>query len=251
MKLQYKILAGFAILAVMLFIAGAWSIIQVKFFGERLEKIIGDKYQKIEVSKTFREIMERKDRENILLYMSGTNVNINANMSEFISEIKNYKQKYSDKDENKILTPLISSVNVYENKWKEILILTGKTNKLELYKSKIVPAFNQSLKKIDKLIDYNQISLKKTIVEIRGRARRAIIPGIVAIIAAIVFTLLFNYFINHYIVKPLNTIKTQIDDFISKGKPIRFQPIMDDEIAKLSESIYLLSSYTNLDEQHK
>ncbi len=253
MKLRYKILSGFAILAIMLFVAGVWSIFQVKYFGESLEEIIGSRYEKIGFAKSINELLERNDRQALLSFLENSGDFNFADFGRDFLSVLTEIEKYEITDEEKtLLNQITAKYKEYVKIWNIDNGSLGTTSeKLKWYKENVKPLFDNVQDKINKLIEINQAKLISTAQEIKDRTRRAIIPGVVAIIAAIVFTLLFNYFVNQYMIKPIITLKKQVDDFISKGIPLTFRPITDDEIARLTESIYLLTSHVDKDIQEQ
>ena len=69
MKIRVKILSGFLVLALMLLIAGIWSIYELKFLGSSLPEILDDNYQSINASKVMMEALEREDSAILLLLL--------------------------------------------------------------------------------------------------------------------------------------------------------------------------------------
>lgn len=250
MKLKYKVLSGFLILAIMLIIAGTWSILQVRFFGNQLEEIISNNYEKIESVKSLREYLISTDRNIFLSYFAGNKFEeFKRDNNSLKLLIQSYRKKNTGEIEDSLLSIVEKSFDEYILSWKngDGQALNG--NKIEWYNSNIAPLYNKTFLSVENLINYDTQTFLKTSSNIRNISKRATIPGIVAIIAAIVFALLFNYFANHYIIKPIDTLRKQVDDFIAKGIPLKFNPLTDDEIAKLAESIYLLTSRVNIDEK--
>lgn len=250
MKLKYKVLSGFLILAIMLIIAGTWSILQVRFFGNQLEEIISNNYEKIESVKSLREYLVTTDRDIFLSYLAGKKIKeFKEGNNSFKLLIKNYRRKNTENKEDSLLNSVEKAFDEYILSWKYSDQQALNSSKIEWYNSNIAPLYNKTFMSVEKLISYDTQTFLKTSSDIRNISKRATIPGIVAIIAAIVFALLFNYFANHYIIKPIETLRKQIDDFIEKGVPLKFTPLTDDEIAKLADSIHLLTSRVNIDEK--
>lgn len=250
MKLKYKVLSGFLILAIMLIIAGTWSILQVRFFGNQLEEIISNNYEKIESVKSLREYLVTTDRDIFLSYLAGEKFKaFKEDNSSFKLLIQNYRRKNTENKEDSLLNIVEKAFDEYILSWKYGDQQALNSSKIEWYNSNIAPLYNKTFMSVENLISYDTQTFLKTSSDIRNISKRATIPGIVAIIAAIVFALLFNYFANHYIIKPIETLRKQVDDFIEKGVPLKFTPLTDDEIAKLAESIHLLTSRVNIDEK--
>jgi len=69
MKLRLKILSGFLILALMLSIAGIWSIYELKTIGTSVQELLSDNYKSINAAKTMIEALEREDSGVLLLLL--------------------------------------------------------------------------------------------------------------------------------------------------------------------------------------
>ena len=70
MKIRTKILLGFLILAVMLAVAGAYSIYELTTIGTSVQKLLDDNYKSINAAKMMIEALERED-SGVLLLLSG------------------------------------------------------------------------------------------------------------------------------------------------------------------------------------
>jgi signal transduction histidine kinase len=77
----------------------------------------------------------------------------------------------------------------------------------------------------------------KTATTLKNHSGRAIMPGIVAVIAALVFTFIFTYLINFYIVSPIISITKRINKFNDKRTPFEVKIDTKDEIFYLAEAI--------------
>ena len=83
---------------------------------------------------------------------------------------------------------------------------------------------------------------------LKSRARRAVMPGVVAILAALVFTLLFNYLVNYYVVNPIIRVTRGIQDFVHSGKPLDVRVETEDELADLLRAIREFLAQTEREE---
>jgi signal transduction histidine kinase len=77
----------------------------------------------------------------------------------------------------------------------------------------------------------------QTAIELENQSNRAIMPGIVAILAALIFTFIFTYLINYYIVSPILRITDRINQFKERRLPYDVKIETNDEILHLSEAI--------------
>ena len=69
MGLRFKILLGFLILALMLFIAGVWSIYELNSIGSSVPKMLNENYQSIHAGKKMIESLEREDSAILMLLL--------------------------------------------------------------------------------------------------------------------------------------------------------------------------------------
>lgn len=70
MSLRFKIMSGFLILALMLAIAGIWSIYELNSFGTSAEDLLDENYRSIKAAEMMLEALERQD-SGILLLLFG------------------------------------------------------------------------------------------------------------------------------------------------------------------------------------
>jgi hypothetical protein len=76
---------------------------------------------------------------------------------------------------------------------------------------------------------------------LKTRARRTIMPGVVAIISALIFTAVFNFFINLYFVSPILKLSAGIRNFIQTGDRSALHVDCSGEIADLAAAVEELS----------
>ena len=69
MGIRFKILLGFLTLAVMLFIAGVWSIYELNSIGSSVPKLLDENYRSIHAAKKMIEALEREDSAVLLLLL--------------------------------------------------------------------------------------------------------------------------------------------------------------------------------------
>jgi HAMP domain-containing protein len=113
---------------------------------------------------------------------------------------------------------------------------------LTWYSTKVHYAFMDAKVSVDKLIAMNDQMMYQIASELKGRSYRAIMPGVIAIIAALVFSLVFNFFVHIYVVNPIIEITRSIQKFIKTGEPFQFKVETTDEIARLASSLEELAA---------
>src|SRR3989339_718530 len=69
MRLKYKIISGFIILAIMLIIAGVISVFELSHVGKSVQKLLDENYKSIDAANNMIEALEREDSGILLLIL--------------------------------------------------------------------------------------------------------------------------------------------------------------------------------------
>jgi signal transduction histidine kinase len=95
------------------------------------------------------------------------------------------------------------------------------------------------------------MTMYNTASDLKQRSNKAVMPGLIAILAALLFTLIFNYFIHYYMVSPIIKITDRIERFIKNKTPYEINIETHDEIADLSDSISHLCEFVSRQEKSR
>ncbi len=254
MGLRTKILSGFLILAVMLLVAGVWSVLELQNIGLSVGNLLENNYKSINAAKSMKEALEREDSALLLMLLGkseeGEKILSSAD-SSFNKSYKVAKNNITIEGEEETIKQVEKNYAEFSKYWRELSSRPEDERNLDYYFSNIHGSFNETVNSLDKLLNLNDETLYKTSVGIQSKSRRAIMPGIIAIIAAVVFTLLFTYFINGYVITPIIIITNGIKNFVRNKVPFDYTPETKDEIAKLSNEVTLLISYVDADRTGK
>ncbi len=244
MKLKLKITFGFIIIAIMLFSAGAWSVIQVKFAGNNLRTTFEENLSMIyEINNLNRALeieqkafmlflLDKKDESRRLLAKSD---------SIFGATFTKIETKAVSGKEKEIIANI--KKNYLEAKELTELLLAAEPDKSnEFYFLKLKEVIEKTDAVIDEFQTYYEKRLSELTERIDAEENRSITPGLVAMSAAIVFALLFSFFVNHYVVTPIVTITKKVIDFTERGIPYDYETETEDEIHELSESVRILTT---------
>lgn len=216
MKIKFKILAGFALLIVMLLIAGAMSIYEFSLIGKSVKSLIEDNYKTIEASKKMIEALERED-SGILLLVSGKwkegRTILKSADSLFLSAFEMAKNNLTEKDEDKIIKEIEKSYIIFKEKWELPIVGTYKENSINWYLTEVHQCFLDVKLNVEDLMNLNQESMYDEASELKEQAHRAIMPGIIAIISALIFLILFNFMIGFILVRPIKKIINTVKNY--------------------------------------
>jgi len=245
MGLRLKILSGFLVLSLMLIVAGIWSIYHFHFIGESVQKLIDNNYQSITATNTMINALEREDSA-VLLLLLGKWEN-GRSLLEKADSVFNQGFRLAEKnqtlaEEADLIKNIKFNYKQYKELWQLPIVGTSKEHNLDWYFDGIHQAFLDTKASVNDLNLLHENELYRTSIELRNRANRATMPGIVAIITALIFTLMFSYLINYFMVNPIIRVINGITLFLKTGEPFNVRVRTKDEISKLVSSVQYLCS---------
>ena len=240
MRLRPKIFSGFLILTLMLLIAGIWSIFELKNMGGSVQNILEDNYKSIMAAKNMIKALEREDSGILLLILGNWNEGreIIASADKlFENELEIATKNLTIPGEQSYIDSIRTKYQSYKRIWEKPIVDTRKQGNLNWYFETAHESFLDVHSSVDELMYHNDQVMFKTASNLRNKANRSIMPGIVAIISALIFTLLFNFFVNYYFVSPIVRITKNIKRYIKDKVQIDVHIETKDEISELAESI--------------
>ncbi len=248
MGIRLKIFAGFIILAIMLSIAGFISIHEFMNVGNYVQKLLDDNYKSIEASGSMLEALEREDSGVLLLLMGNWNEGrkiLKEGDDLFINSFLYAENNQTIPGEHKYIEKISKDYSLYKKTWEKPIVDTDKEGNFEWYYNRSHQMFLQVKESVKQLMEVNQTIMYKTGSNLRNRSQRAVMPGIVAIIAAVVFSVLFNYYINYYIARPIVIITKGIEDYNERGEIFKLTSESRDEIGRLTNAIKVMLQSLN------
>lgn len=247
MRLGAKILSGFLILALMLLVAGAWSIYQLSAIGTSVQKLLDDNYRSINAGETMLEALEREDSAVLLLMLGkwkeGRDLLASAD-EQFCRAYETAAGNLTVPGEIDYVNRIQATYKEYKDLWSRPIVDTDRQGNLQWYLEETNAAFKSVKMTVNALIQINEESLYGTASDLKNRAGRAVIPGTVATISALVFSLLFAYLTHRFIVVPIVRITEYAEECAKTGKQTDLEIQTEDEIAQLAQAVKALSSRT-------
>lgn len=251
MGLRVKILSGFLILAIMLCVAGIWSIYELRSIGTSVQALLDDNYKSINASKIMTEALEREDSAVLLLLLGrwkeGTSIMEPADLS-FQKGLQIAEGNITIPGEKDLVDEVRSKYSVYKGQWEKIIAGSQQERDLDWYLNRVHKSLLEAKTSVERLMALNDQTMYDTASDLKNRARRAVMPGIVAILSALIFTIIFNYMIHYYVVSPIIKLSERIDQFLNNKTPFEINIESRDELWRLANSIRVLTSKLKLDE---
>ena len=244
MKIRTKILLGFLILALMLAVAGAYSIYELTTISTSVQKLLDDNYRSVNAAKQMIEALEREDSGVLLLLLGKWK----EGRTTIVDAHKNFENAFDIADNNltipgekEYIDKINSKYKKYRDNWDRPIVGTIYERNLNWYFEKVHGDFTQVKTAVEDLMTINDNAMYKTTSILKNRAHQAIMPGIVAIAAALVFVVIFNFLVNLYIVNPIISMIKSIESFLQTGDPIKLKIDTRDELNDLASSIASLT----------
>jgi methyl-accepting chemotaxis protein len=254
MGLRLKILSGFLTLSMMLFIAGIWSFYELRSVGTSVQKMLDENYKSINAAKMMLEALEREDSAILLLILGkweeGRTI-IASGDSLFQQGFQIANNNLTIPGEKAYLDSIETRYNRYKTLWERPIVGTEKEGDLNWYFQQIQSRFLDVKGAVNGLMDLNDHVMFQTASELRNKANRTVMPGIVTIISALVFTLIFNYFVNYYMVSPIVKITDSLKKFNDNNSPFDVHIETSDEFSDLVSEINSLCARVNTGERDK
>lgn len=249
MKTRGKIMLGFLILAVMLALAGAVSIYELRTVGSSVQALLDDNYRSITAAKKMIEALERED-SGMLLLLSGKwkegRETFRTADKKFRQALEKATNNLTIEGERAHVTEIKKKYQKYSSLWNRPLGSKQPEDNTGWYLNNAHRSFKAVKVAVQDLMAMNDKAMYETASRLKNRAHRAVIPGVVAILSALVFTILFNYFINIYIINPILSIIKSINNFLTKQEPISLKIESNDEIGDLAASVSNLAMMVNI-----
>lgn len=252
MKLRAKILSGFFILALMLVIAGAWSIYQLNSLGTSVQQLLDENYRSIKAADMMSQALERQDSAILLFLMGnweeGQKILKSAHVS-FTEGLRIAQKNLTISGERDYVERIKVKYESFHDLWTKPIVGTEKEGNLSWYFTTTHDVFLDLKSSINKLKALNEETLYQTASSLKNKANRAVVPGTVAIVSALVFSLIFTYLVDQFMVSPIIRITRCIENFTKKETNFDVEIKTKDEIEDLASAIHNLCSKVTLAER--
>lgn len=251
MGIRFKMMSGFLIIAMMLAVAGGWSVMELNSLSKSISDILKENYQSINAAQKLRESLEREDSAVLLVLLGkkeeGYKIYYQAD-SSFRAAYNIVQNNITIEGEADVVQEIGVRYELFTDAVRSISAgVSG--DHLDWYFEKIHIHFINIIDKLEELSRMNDTEMYKNALSIQRRSERAVMPGIVAVIAAVIFSLLFTYFINKFIITPIIGITDSINAFAENKVSYTYEVQTEDEIGRLNNAVYKMTHEINSSEE--
>ncbi len=244
MGIKGKVLSGFVLLGLILFISGVMSMYLLTTVGKSVTGLLHENYKSIEISKNMLDALEREN-SGVLQVLAGNRDKGLAIVDEgrklFENCIIDAKGNLTIQGEKE----LVDSIYLAHEKFDSLLNNLALRSVIELsdrtwYVNQVNPSYNAVANRVKALMTINETAIIENASALENNAYRAIMPGIIAIVVGFFLTILFNLFINYYFLTPIVKLTRAVDDFVKHKIPFDVTVETKDEIGELRDAISTL-----------
>ncbi|HRY99247.1 MAG TPA: HAMP domain-containing protein [Bacteroidales bacterium] len=239
-RLKLKILAGFGLLVAMLASAGAFSIFEFYRMSRSLNALIDDNYKTIVASRAMLEALEREDSGILMLMLGqwdeGRHI-IGSADSAFMHAFIQAENNLTEPNEGAYVEKVRMSYRDYKTLWERPIAGTERQGDMLWYQHELHQAFLQTKAEVNALMELNQQSMYDEATLLEAKSKRAMMPGIMAILSAILFSIMFNFFISRYLVAPLREMSGALQRYNFQSPELKVNIRSNDEVRALADEL--------------
>jgi|AntRauTorckE6833_2_1112554.scaffolds.fasta_scaffold05312_2 methyl-accepting chemotaxis protein len=239
-SLRLKIFGSFLLLVLMLALAGGISIYQLKWFSSSVHGLIEDNYKTIKATKSMVEALERED-SGVLIFLLGEPEEGKQILKDadrkFQEAFTVAENNITEKNETEYIEDIRASYLKFKERWQFLDHPNQSKYDMAWYKNTIHSSFKDIKRAVEELMMLNQNSMYEESSALKEKARRAMMPGIVSVIAAIVFSLLLNFYISRNFVRPLAKLTEAVNYTYKEDQHLGSDIKTRGEIKKLEMAI--------------
>jgi len=135
------------------------------------------------------------------------------------------------------LQNIAESYTIFKENWNKPIVETERQGNIEWYFESVHAHYFNAIRDLDALTDLNERNMYNEARQIKGNSKRAIIPGLVAIVSAVVYLLMLNFLITKSVISPINRIIEAVKNYNFGSKSFTAKINSNDEIKELEQSI--------------
>lgn len=228
------------LLVFMLAVAGIISTVEFIRLSNSVHGLIEDNYKSIEATKSMLEALEREDSGVLLLMLGeweeGRKI-ISSADSAFLAAFKIAQNNLTETNEKQYIDAIQQSYSEYKVHWQRPIVDTDKQGNIAWYKNDTHQLFINTKNAVNELMNLNQTSMYNEASSLKEKSKRAIMPGLVSIVAAVVFSLILSFFITKFFVAPISELAKAVGSHKPGEIELNSNIQSNDEIKQLENAI--------------
>lgn len=244
MGIKTKMLSGFVVIGLLLFLSGAITLFELKSMGNSVQGLLNDNLQSIEVSKQMLRA-QNTIGQGVLLAINGKTKEAKVAIAEGETRFLQFQgaayKNLTVEGEGQYVKHIDNSFILLKRQVDSVLY-SANPRSIEWYFTNFVPYQERLTRAIDGLIKVNQVAITQNVKQMEEAPNRVIMPSLIAIFVGIIFVFLFNYFVNVFFITPIVRISQGVENYVKHSIPFRVKVDSKDELERLNNSVEKLIS---------
>ena len=245
MKLQAKILSGYAASVALVILVGLWGVFNLRQLGQASEEILQDNYRSIRAADGMIDALERQDSATLILLLNDVEEG-RALFREyemlFLQRLGRAKDNVTLTDEPETLKRLEDSYREYLGSVDRLIALAGNSdNDIALYETQVRPDFQTVRDAASQLRDINQEAMSLASQRANDTSRNAIISVAIAGFSAAIAGLVISWILSRNLVRPVKAMHSAAEQIADGDYDVQLDVSSQDELGQLAEEINIMS----------
>ena len=242
MKLQAKVLSGYAASLSLVVLVGLWGIFNLWRLGQASGDILQENYRSIRAADSMLDALERQDSATLILLLGDAG----AGRSLFREYEVQFLQWLSRAKDNVTLPNEAQILAELETAYEEYLIsvdqlIAAPESRTDEYEEGVRPAFQAVRGSASELRDTNQTAMSDASERAAETSRQAIASVATAGLSAAVVGFIISWILSRNLVQPVKAIRGATEQIASGNYDVKLAIASQDELGQLADEINIMS----------
>ena len=246
MKLQAKILSGYAASVALVILVGLWGVFNLRQLGRASEEILQDNYRSIRAADGMIDALERQDSATLILLLDDVEAGrelFREYQILFSERLGRAKDNVTLEDEPETLAALESAYRDYLTSVDRLIAQSDgdRADETALYEEQVRPDFQTVRDAAGRLRDINQEAMSLASQRASATSRNAIISVAIAGFSAAIAGLVISWILSRNLVRPVKAMYGAAEQIADGNYDIQLDVSSKDELGQLAEEINVMS----------
>lgn len=249
MKLQTKILLGYAASLVLVVLVGLWGVFNLRRLGQASDNILQENYRSIRAADGMIDALERQDSATLILLFNrsaSARELFRENEMLFLQRLGRAKDNVTLENEEETLEVLELTYRNYLKSVDDLALLTagdvgGDRSGISVYETQLRDDFQAVRAAAIQLRDLNQTAMSLAAEQASITSRNAIISVAIAGLAASLIGLLISWVLSRNLVRPVRAMSGAAEQIAEGNYDVQLEVSTTDELGQLAREINVMS----------
>ncbi|MGB7087372.1 MAG: ATP-binding protein [Phormidesmis sp.] len=243
MKLQAKILSGYAASLTLVVLVGLWGVFNLWRLGQASEEILQENYRSIRAADGMIDALERQDSATLILLLNSDDASGLELFREyeiaFLRRLGRAQDNVTLSDEPETLASLESAYQAYLASVDQLR--SQPEEAAATYEQLVRPTFQSVRETAAQLRDINQAAMTDASVRASRTSQQAIISVAIAGLSAATIGFIISWILSRNLVRPVKAMRSATERIADGDYDIQLAVASKDELGQLAEEINVMS----------